>query len=93
MLIEDENMSSSPAKHKSSRHHHREHHHSGEITIKPIMSLASHIKIEDNSRRLPRYSHGKLIEAVEYLQSIRIFFEKKKQNFQFFQFFSLSIQS
>ncbi|XP_055314395.1 transcriptional adapter 3-like [Sitodiplosis mosellana] len=56
-------MSSSPAKHKSSHHHHhhhhhhhREHHHSGDTTIKPIMSLASHIKIEENSRRLPRYS-------------------------------------
>lgn len=63
-------MSTSPAKHKSSHHHHhhhRDHHHtSGASAVlgaatKPPVNLSSYIKIQDNSKLLPRYSVGEYI--------------------------------
>lgn len=67
-------MSHSPGKHSKSssssshhhhHHHHREHHHSSSshgsssTFAKPLPNLSTHIKIQDNSKLLPRYSVGK----------------------------------
>lgn len=61
-------MSTSPSKHKSSHHHHhhhRDHHHATSATnipsavAKPPLNLSTFIKIQDNSKLLPRYSVGK----------------------------------